>query len=117
VRQPHADGVLEIWGWRNDDLRKIAELPDAANHVAGTRALDMAVVADFNGDNIADIAVPSLDRARLRLVSFAPSARELASIALPAKAATNLGLLKGVMAPAVAIGLADGSLVVVRRAE
>jgi hypothetical protein len=117
VRQPHADGVLEIWGWRNDDLRKLAELPDAANHVAGTRALDMAVVTDFNGDNIADIAIPSLDRARLRIVSFAPAAREIASIALPAKAETNLGLLKGVMAPAVAVGLADGSLVVVRRAE
>jgi hypothetical protein len=117
VRQPHAVGALEIWGWRNDDLRKIAELPDAANHIAGSRALDMAAVADFNGDNITDIAVPSLDRTRLRIVSFAPNARELAGVALPAKAVTNLGLLKGVMAPAVAIGLADGSLAVVRRAE
>jgi len=36
---------------------------------------------------------------------------------LPAKAETNLGLLRGVMAPAVALGLADGSLVVVQRNE
>jgi hypothetical protein len=77
----------------------------------------MAVVTDFDGDNIADIAIPSLDRTRLRIVSFAPNAREIASVALPAKAATNLGLLKGVMAPAVALGLADGSLVVVQRNE
>jgi hypothetical protein len=117
VRQPHAVGALEIWGWRNGDLRKTAELPDTANHIAGTRALDMAVVTDFDGDNIADIAIPSLDRTRLRIVSFAPNAREIASVALPAKAATNLGLLKGVMAPAVALGLADGSLVVVQRNE
>jgi hypothetical protein len=117
VRQPHAVGALEIWGWRNGDLRKTAELPDTANHIAGTRALDMAVVTDFDGDNIADIAIPSLDRTRLRIVSFAPNAREIASVGLPSKAATNLGLLKGVMAPAVALGLADGSLVVVQRNE
>jgi hypothetical protein len=117
VRQPHVVGALEIWSWRNGDLKKTAELPDTANHIAGTRALDMAVVADFDGDNIADIAIPSLDRTRLRIVSFAPNAREIASVALPAKAETNLGLLKGVMAPAVALGLADGSLVVVQRNE
>jgi hypothetical protein len=117
VRQPHVVGALEIWSWRNGDLKKTAELPDTANHIAGTRALDMAAVADFDGDNIADIAIPSLDRTRLRIVSFAPNAREIASVALPAKAATNLGLLKGVMAPAVALGLADGSLVVVQRNE
>jgi len=117
VRQPHVVGQLEIWSWRDDRLQKTAELPDAANHIAGSRALDMAAVADFNADNLADLAIPSLDRTRLRIVSFAPSAREIASIALPAKAETNLGLLKGVMAPAVALGLADGSLVVVQRAE
>jgi len=117
VRQPHAEGLLELWSWRDGDLKKIAELPDAANHIAGTRALDMAAVADFNGDNLADLAIPSLDRTRLHIVSFAPSAREIASIALPAKAETNLGLLKGVMAPAVALGLADGSLVIVQRSQ
>jgi len=117
VREPHTAGVLEIWSWRDNDLRKTAELPDAANHIAGTRAVDMATVADFNGDNIPDIAIPSRDRTRLRIVSFSPSAREIASVALPAKAATNLGLLRSVMAPAVAVGLADGSLVVVRRTE
>ncbi len=117
VRQPHVIGQLEIWRWTDSRLQKIAELPDTANHIAGTRALDMAAVGDFDGDGIADIAIPSLDRNALRIVSFAPRAREIASVALPAKAATNLGLLKGVMAPAVALGLADGSLVVIQRAQ
>lgn len=117
VRQPHAIGQLEIWTWRDNRLQKTLELPDTANHIAGSRALDMAAVADFNGDNLADLAIPSLDRTRLRIMSFAPHTQELASIALPAKAATNLGLLKGVMAPAVALGLADGSLVVARRRQ
>jgi hypothetical protein len=76
----------------------------------------MSVAGDFDGDGIADLAVPSLDRTRLRIVSFAPRPREIASVKLPAKAVTNLGLLKGVTAPAVALGLADGSLVLVERA-
>jgi hypothetical protein len=117
VRQPHAEGLLEIWSWRGDRLQKTAELPDTANHIAGSRALDMAAVADFNGDNHADLAIPSLDRTRLRIISFTPNVREIASVTLPDKVATNIGLLKSVMAPAVAVGLADGSLAVVQRAE
>jgi hypothetical protein len=117
VHQPHVIGQLEIWRWSDNRLQKIAELADTANHIAGTRALDMAAVGDFDGDGIADIAIPSLDRTRLRIVSFSPHAREIASVALPAKAVTNLGLLKGVMAPAVALGLADGSLVVVQHVQ
>lgn len=117
VRQPHVIGSLELWRWGGGALRKVAELPDIANHIAGTRAIDMAAAADFDGDGIADIAAPSLDRSRLRIVSFAPGPREIASVALPAKAATNLGLVaqsKG--PPAIAVGLADGSLAVIRRA-
>jgi FG-GAP-like repeat len=117
VRQPHVIGELEIWQWRDGRLQKVAAMPDTANHVAGTRALDMTAVGDFDGDGIADIAIPSLDRTRLRIVSFSPHAREIANVKLPAKAVTNLGLLKGVMAPAVALGLADGSLVVVQRQQ
>jgi hypothetical protein len=115
VRQPHVIGALELWRWRDGRLHKVAEINDAANHITGTRSIDMSVVADFDGDGIADIAVPSLDRTRLRIVSFAPHAREIANIKLPAKAVTNLGLIKGKTPPAVALGLADGSFVLVER--
>ncbi len=93
VRQPHAVGALELWNWRDGALRKTAELPDIANHIAGTRAIDMAAVADFDGDGIADIVAPSFDRGHLRVVSFAPRPREIANVPLPAKAVTNLGLV------------------------
>jgi FG-GAP-like repeat len=116
VRQPHVIGALEVWSWRDRRLHKAAELSGTANHIAGTRAIGMAAVADFDGDGVADIAVPSLDRKALRIVSFAPQAREIASVKLPAKAVTNLGLIKGGTVPALALGLADGSLVVVERA-
>jgi hypothetical protein len=117
VRQPHVIGSLELWNWSGGVLHKTAKLSDIANHIAGTRAIDMAAVADFDGDGVADIAAPSLDRNRLRIVSFAPQPREIASAPLPAKAATNLGLVaESSGPPAIALGLADGSLIVIRRA-
>jgi hypothetical protein len=116
VRMPHVSGILELWSWRDGRLRKSDELADVANHVAGTRALDMSATADFDGDGIADLAVPSLDRGRLRIISFAPAPHEIASVALPAKAATNIALVGGTgKVPAIAIGLADGSLVAILR--
>ena len=117
VRQPHVIGTLEVWSWRDRRLRRAAELPDAANHIARTRAIAMHAVADFDGDGVVDIAVPSLDRRTLRIVSFVPKAREIASIKLPAEAVTNLGLLKSAAMPALALGLADGSLVLIEHAR
>ena len=114
VRQPHVIGALELWSWRDGKLHKSAEMAGFANHIAGTRAIDMAVHADFDGDGIVDLALPSLDRTHLRVVSFAPQPREIANIALPAKAVTNLGLIPGAP-PRIALGLADGSLVLVSR--
>lgn len=117
VRQPHVIGSLELWSWSGGALHKTAELPDIANHIAGTRAIGMAVVADFDGNGVADIAAPSLDRTRLRIVSFAPQPREIANVPLPAKAITNLGLVAETAGPpAIAVGLADGTLAVIRRA-
>jgi hypothetical protein len=117
VRQPHVIGQLELWTWADKHLRKTAELPDAANHIAGTRAIDMSVHADFDGDGVTDLALPSLDRSRLRLIGFVPAAHEIASVALPAKAATNLALVADKSGrPAIALGLTDGSLVLARRA-
>jgi hypothetical protein len=116
VRQPHVVGELELWSWNGGDFRKTAVVADTANHVIGTRALNMSASADFDGDGSLDIAVPSLDRSRLRLIAFAPAVREITSLALPSKAATNIGLvaIEG-SPPAVAVGLADGTLVVIRR--
>lgn len=116
VRMPHVLGELELWTWSDKRLIKTAELADATNHIAGTRALDMSAVADFDGDGIQDLAIPSLDRTRLRLISFVPEAREIASIPLPAKAVTNLGLTQTDQgAPVIVLALENGTLVLVRR--
>lgn len=115
VRQPHVVGELQLWSFIDGDLRKLAALPGFANHIIGSRAIAMSAVADFNGDDIADLALPSLDRGRLRIVTFAPEAREIANVTLPKQAVTNLARVPMVTgAPPVAVGLSDGSLVLVR---
>ena len=115
VRQPHVIGELELWSFADGKLRKSASMPGFANHIIGARALAMSITADFDGDGTADLALPSLDRTKLRIVSFAPSAREIASIALPAKAVSNLALVANEKGqPAIAAGLADGTLVLIR---
>ncbi len=116
VRMPHAVGALELWSWVDRKLRKTGELPDIANHIAGSHALGMSATADFDGDGIADLAVPSFDRSSLRIVSFAPQPHDIASVRLPTKAVTNLALISDGTRPlAVAVGLAEGSLVAVKR--
>lgn len=115
VRMPHVLGNLELWTLDGDKLTKRQQMPDFANHIAGTRALNMAAVADFDGDHGADLALPSLDRSRLRLVSFLPRPREIKSLPLPAKATTNFGIVGGDGARTIVFGLADGSLVALTR--
>ena len=116
VRQPHVVGALELWTWRDGDLRKTAELPDTANHIAGTRALNMSAAADFDGDGIADLAA-ALARPQPpahRLVC-AESARDRQRRAA-GQGGHQYRAGRGASGPpAIAVGLADGSLVVIRR--
>jgi hypothetical protein len=116
VRQPHVVGELQLWRYDGRRLRQIAALPDATNHIAGTRAIDMDAVADFDGDGAADLAIASRDRTRLRIIGFTPQAREIGSVALPAAAATDIAVMTDGARPAVALGLADGALALVRPA-
>jgi len=114
VRQPHAVGALELWAWQDSKLKKMAELTDVTNHIAGTRSIGMSAAADFDGNNIADIALPSFDRSHLRIIAFTPQPHEMASLALPAKALTDFALLAAdKQPPLLALGLEDGTLAVV----
>lgn len=115
VRQPHVVGMLELWEYDGKHLRQLATLGDASDHVAGTRAIHMAAIGDFDGDGAADVAVPSLDRTRLRIIGFKPQVHEIATIPLPAKAIINAAVVTTADVPAIALGLSDGSLVIVRR--
>jgi hypothetical protein len=116
VRMPHAAGVLELWSWQDGRLVKTREMADFSNHAIGSRALRLSQVADFDGDGLPDLAIPSFDRRSLRIVAFAPQPRDIARIALPARVTTEIAALDGGDSrPALLLGLENGSLIAIRR--
>jgi hypothetical protein len=116
VRMPHALGQLELWSWRGGQLEKTLEFADVTNHVIGSRSLRMSAVADFDDDGHPDLAIASFDRRELRIIGFAPNARDIARIALPARAVTDFALMKDAAGhPAVLLGLENGTLAMTRK--
>jgi hypothetical protein len=114
VRQPHVVGHLELWSWKDRKLTKVAEIADVANHFIGSRALGMSWTADFDGDGHPDLAVPSLDRRTLRIIGFAPGARDIARVRLPARLVTNIGAVMINHKLALIAGVEDGRLMIIR---
>lgn len=92
VQMPHVLGRLRLWTMQAGKLIEIASLPDVSNHVAGSRQIGLAAVADFDGDGTMDLAVPSLDRRWLRFIAFKGGARELRRTALPSPAVSDFAV-------------------------
>jgi hypothetical protein len=109
VVTPHLDGILQIWTLREGVLAKIAETDDVSNHVNGSSHLGLSAVADFDGDGIADLAVPSFDRRTLRFLTLAGGeVKELGSVLLRAKAAEDFSLDEVAGRPVVRVGISGG---------
>lgn len=114
VQMPHVLGKLRVWTLRPQGLKEIASLDDTSNHVLGSRQLGLAAVADFDGDGVSDLAIPSLDRRTLRFLTFKGGARELARKPLPSPAASDFLVEYHDGRPAVLVGLADARRIRVR---
>lgn len=108
VQMPHVLGRLRLWTMKSGKLVEIASLPDASNHTAGSREIGLAAVADFDGDGVMDLAIPSLDRRSLRFISFKGEARELRRKPLPSPAVSNFTLETDNGKPVVVVGLSGG---------
>jgi hypothetical protein len=115
VRMPHALGRLELWRWTGGKLQKAAETSDTSNHAIGSRMLGQSAVADFNGDGIADLAIPAFDRKSLRFLSFVNGLREIKRIPLLGAIASNFVLLGEPGQPELLIALAGGQLIRIAR--
>ena len=105
VQMPHVLGMLRVWTLRNGQLVEIASMPDVSNHTAGSSHLGLSAVADFNGDGIADLAIPSLDRRTLRFISFSGGVKELGRRALPSAAVADFSVERENGKPVVVVGL------------
>jgi hypothetical protein len=114
VQMPHVLGRLRLWTMRSGKLAEIASMADTSNHVAGSRNLGLAAVADFDGDGVTDLAIPSLDRRSLRFLSFRGGARELRRVPLPSPAVSDFALETVGGKPVVVVGLAGGRKLRVR---
>lgn len=108
VQMPHVLGRLRVWTLHPEGLKEIATLDDTANHVAGSRQLGLAAVADFDGDGVADLAIPSRDRRSLRFIAFKGGVRELARKTLPSPAVSDFSIEQDGGKPVVVVGLQGG---------
>ncbi len=114
VKDPDSGGILQILTFEGAAFHQRLSLRNVSNHVPGSDIIDMAVIADFDADGAADIAVPDATRAHIRILTFRNSqVAEPASIALPAPVVTEIVSVPAGPGkrPYLVMGLADGQLV------
>lgn len=121
VKTPHIGGTLYLYRYTPAGLEQVGELYGFSNHAIGAREQRLSAVLDLDGDGVPELAVPSADRGRLRLVGFKDGAlRDLADIPLPARVeraimVENTAGEKTARGPAMLLGLADGGVYRVSR--
>ena len=114
VKTPHVDGVLQLWAYDGGKLALRHEASGYTNHVFGSPAQELAAAIDVDGDGVPELAIPTLDRDSIALLSLKGGIKELARIALPAKAATGVAALGSGKTAHILVGLEDGRVVDIR---
>jgi hypothetical protein len=112
VRTPHLGGVVEFFRLKGDRLQLTASIGGVSSHAIGSRNLDLAALADWNGDDLLDLLVPARGHHALVVVSrTATGAAIVARLDAAGRIATNLA---GVAMPGgglqLGLGTADGRL-------
>lgn len=70
VQTPHIGGTLFMYAYENDQLKKVGESAGFSNHLIGSTEMRLSAVADIDGDGVPELALPSADRRRLRIVGY-----------------------------------------------
>ena len=112
VLTPHIGGVVEFYRWENNALSIVASLSGHTSHMIGSRNLDMAAAADFDGDGQVELLLPTQNRRTLSAIRFTGEQTELAwSMPIDGSMGSNIAV---VPLPdgniAVAVGRQNGSL-------
>ena len=114
VRSPHLAGVLQVWAFDRDRLVLRAEAVGYSNHVFGSPAQALAAAVDLDGDGVPELAIPTLERTALALLSLKGGIKELARVTLPGRAAAGVAVLGTGKAARILVGLEDGRVADVR---
>jgi hypothetical protein len=93
-------------------LRIIASVPGYTSHVIGTRNLDLAAAADFDGDGRVELLLPTQERRQLGAIRRSETgAAPVWHVPLDGVMATNLGVVEGENGRlSLAVGRADQTL-------
>lgn len=118
VVTPHIGGTLTLYEKKGTRLVVKHSQYGFSNHFIGSRELGMSAILDFNGDLVADLAVPGRARESLRIVTFAGGrfaeirrfryGQKIVTAILKANFGTQIR-------PDLVFGLQDGTLVVLSR--
>jgi len=93
VQTPHIGGTLFIYKYAGGKFFQVAAMRDFSNHVIGSREMRLSVLADVNGDGRADIAIPSADRLKLRIMGISSKGLvEIGSAKLPSPIDKAIGV-------------------------
>lgn len=116
VRTPHIGGTLFLYRFADGRLSRIASLHGFSNHQIGSRELQLSAVADLDGDGRMELALPSDDRATLRIVGLGKGGlSERASVKLPARIDKAIAVSGSGANTRFTVGLDDGRVYQVKR--
>lgn len=92
VRTPHIGGIVEAYQLIEGRLVRVASQPGYSSHQLGSENLDMALLADADGDGRLDVVVPTQEmRALAILTRVSDGFEEVATLPLGGRLATNVG--------------------------
>lgn len=113
VARPHQDGLLQLWTYDGASLSLARERAGYANHAFGSRAQTLAATLDI-GEPRPGLAIPTLARDAVAILSLRGRIAELKRIPLPGRAATGLARLGEGADQHILVGLEDGRVVDLR---
>jgi len=97
IRLPHVGGVVQYYRYINEDnigeLKMVASTSAYTSHDIRTRNFDRAVVADFNGDGIPELAVQNQAKdALMGLQRTVGGVEEVWAVSLSSPVHSNIGV-------------------------
>lgn len=92
VRTPHLGRTIEWFRLDGDELVLVAEEVGYTSHVLGSRNLDLAIVADADGDGRLEVVAPMPSRTKLGVIARVDDGTEVEfTVDLGARLSSNFG--------------------------